>query len=385
MDRSSLILKTIREFYDGVLVPELGGQAFESLANLLAGEHLVFFTVDLDAHRVQFLTGVGVTPDYFRRLAMAAEAKIMPPGLLNMPSATVKFGKDFWVGEPFDNSAFYNEVVRPDGGHYGLVAAPFRHNRYGAFLAIERLREQPAFDVSDAAAPSRPPHLTNAMRVRLKLEEVEYANRQSHRAFDLLEIGVFIVDTELQPVFMNRFAEALVKEMDGLTLARGKLHSADPDITRALRSKVRSAAALRDKRPHHQLGIHDAVGVSVRLDIPRACHKSPLTATVVPLDLERSRGFLAPPSRAVIFVKRPPEIPHFDIAELQAQFGLTPHQTKLTALLAEGATLVQAANVLGVAMQTARWHLREIFERTGTHRQIDLVRLVLQKAHTGLK
>lgn len=142
MDRSSLILKTIRELYDGVLEPKLGAQAFESLSKLVAGEHLLFFTEDLHANRLQFFAGLGVTQDFFRRLAMAAEAKIMPPGLLTMPSGSLKFAQDCWAQESFERTAFYNEVVRPEGGHYGLVAAPFRQNRYTAFLAIERLHGQ---------------------------------------------------------------------------------------------------------------------------------------------------------------------------------------------------------------------------------------------------
>src|ERR1700733_12554846 len=100
MNRDSLILKTIRKLYDGVLEPELGAQAFESLCKAVSGEHLVFFTEDLQANRLRSVTGLGVTNDYFRRLGMAAEAKIMPPGLAAMPSGSVRFGQEFWLEEP---------------------------------------------------------------------------------------------------------------------------------------------------------------------------------------------------------------------------------------------------------------------------------------------
>jgi DNA-binding CsgD family transcriptional regulator len=379
MDRNSFILKIIRELYGGVLEPKLGAQAFESLCKLVAGEHLVFFTHDLHANRTQFLTGLGVTAEYFGRLAMAAETGIMPPGFSAMPSGSVRFGQEFWLEEPFDNSAFYNEVVRPDGGHYGLVAAPFRQNRYGAFLAIERLHGQPDFDGLDAESLRAVlPHLTNAILIRLKLEEAEFTARQSDHAFGLLDIAMFTVDAELRLVFMNRFAEILVKEMDGLTVVRGKLHVADPNIARALRKRVRSAIALGYKRPHHELDVRDAVSISERLEIPSISKRPPLTATVMPLASEISRTFLAPPSCAIILVKRPTGAPHLDLAELQARFGFTARQAELAALLAQGATLSQAGKALGIAMETARWHLREIFERTNTHRQVDLVRVVLR-------
>ena len=46
-----------------------------------------------------------------------------------------------------------------------------------------------------------------------------------------------------------------------------------------------------------------------------------------------------------------------------------------TALLAEGQSLTNAAENLGLTLATARWHLREIFKRTDTHSQIELVAL----------
>jgi DNA-binding CsgD family transcriptional regulator len=380
MDRSSFILKTIRELYDGVLQPELCAQAFESLCKLVAGEHLLFFTVDLHANRLQFVTGLNVSNDYFRRLAMAAETKIMPPGLLMMPPGSLKFAQDCWIRESFEKTTFYNEVVRPEGGYYGLVAAPFRQNRHGAFLAIERMHGQPDFDESDAdTIRAVLPHLTSAMLVRLKLEDVEYNARQFYGALEQLDVGVLIVDQELRPFFMNRFAESLVAEMDGLALGRGKLNAGSLSTTQALRRKVELAMALHDKRRHRQIEVRDVLKIGERLEIPRTNLRPPLIAIVAPLSVEIGQRLLAPPSRAVIFVKRPQQAPHIDIAEMQDRFGLTPRQAKLTALLAQGNSLSQAGKVMGIAVETVRFHLRETFERTNTNRQIDLVRLVLQR------
>jgi DNA-binding CsgD family transcriptional regulator len=49
----------------------------------------------------------------------------------------------------------------------------------------------------------------------------------------------------------------------------------------------------------------------------------------------------------------------------------------LTRVLAEGATLDSAAARLGLRIGTVRTRLKTIFDKTGTHRQADLVRLVL--------
>jgi DNA-binding CsgD family transcriptional regulator len=65
----------------------------------------------------------------------------------------------------------------------------------------------------------------------------------------------------------------------------------------------------------------------------------------------------------------------FDSVEVSKLLRLSPRQGALTALLAEGDSLTIASEKMGMTLATARWHLREIFKRTETHSQIDLVSL----------
>jgi DNA-binding CsgD family transcriptional regulator len=65
----------------------------------------------------------------------------------------------------------------------------------------------------------------------------------------------------------------------------------------------------------------------------------------------------------------------FNSVDLSKSLGLSPRQGTLTALLAEGVSLTLAAEKLGMTLATARWHLREIFRKTNSHSQIDLVSL----------
>jgi len=52
----------------------------------------------------------------------------------------------------------------------------------------------------------------------------------------------------------------------------------------------------------------------------------------------------------------------------------------LTHLVAQGITLDEASARLGLRVETVRTRLKTIFEKTDTHRQADLVRLVLLSA-----
>jgi len=56
---------------------------------------------------------------------------------------------------------------------------------------------------------------------------------------------------------------------------------------------------------------------------------------------------------------------------------LTRAEAELVAILMTGASLREAATVLELAPDTVRKRLEVIFQKTGTHRQADLMRLVL--------
>jgi DNA-binding CsgD family transcriptional regulator len=59
----------------------------------------------------------------------------------------------------------------------------------------------------------------------------------------------------------------------------------------------------------------------------------------------------------------------------EKNFALSPRQAEITSLLVEGYTLKEAAERLSQSFETSRWHLREIFRRTKTHSQPELVDL----------
>jgi DNA-binding CsgD family transcriptional regulator len=68
----------------------------------------------------------------------------------------------------------------------------------------------------------------------------------------------------------------------------------------------------------------------------------------------------------------PAELPE----SLAATFGLTPAELRVLGLIVRGGTITEAGTALGIAPTTARTHLARIMNKTGTERQVDLVRLV---------
>src|SRR5262249_34289346 len=62
---------------------------------------------------------------------------------------------------------------------------------------------------------------------------------------------------------------------------------------------------------------------------------------------------------------------------LQQLYGLSPTEARLAGALAQGLELREVAEFMSMAYETARFHLKRLMTKTGTRRQMDLIRLIL--------
>ena len=61
-------------------------------------------------------------------------------------------------------------------------------------------------------------------------------------------------------------------------------------------------------------------------------------------------------------------------------YELTPAEVRVCEMVSEGAPPADIARSLGVSINTIRTHLSHVFEKTGTKRQADLIRLLASLA-----
>ncbi|RYF07358.1 MAG: hypothetical protein EOO77_25915, partial [Oxalobacteraceae bacterium] len=103
----------------------------------------------------------------------------------------------------------------------------------------------------------------------------------------------------------------------------------------------------------------------------------PLMAAVVPSDdVEAASAECA----AVLYVVDPDQDLKTLIEPICAFYRLSPKETRLACALARGHSLAEAAAELHLREQTARTYLKQIFFKTDTNRQVELVRLLLLSA-----
>jgi DNA-binding CsgD family transcriptional regulator len=167
---------------------------------------------------------------------------------------------------------------------------------------------------------------------------------------DLLHEAVLVLARDARPLGMNRAARALLREGDGLVLSARGVAASTPVAAAALRRAVERAA----------------VGETTRMQLPRV-GRTPLSLRVEP----HPQGPCGD-AAAVVFVNDG-DSRTLRTHVLTARYALTPTEASVTRRLATGAGLEQIARELDISLNTVRGHLKQIFAKTGTHRQVELV------------
>jgi len=178
--------------------------------------------------------------------------------------------------------------------------------------------------------------------------------RLSAETLDLLRDAVLLVDATGEVLAANHRARTLLTQADGLALGAGRLEACD------------AAESQRLGR-----GVSRATGPARRastLRVTRRSGGSALRVTLMPL---------ADRAVAAVFVTDPTTMEKPDPARLMALYGLTRSEAKVAARMASGARLQDVARALGITTETVRGHLKRVFGKTGSHRQAELVHLLL--------
>jgi DNA-binding CsgD family transcriptional regulator len=71
------------------------------------------------------------------------------------------------------------------------------------------------------------------------------------------------------------------------------------------------------------------------------------------------------------------------LIRLRAEFGLTKAEARLASYLADGASLASMAQAFDVKLTTIRSQLQQVFAKTGTSRQAELVALLLSQGYVS--
>ena len=209
------------------------------------------------------------------------------------------------------------------------------------------------------------PHLRQYFRVRSALIDARALGATATELLDNTRAGVIQLDRRGRILEMNDRARRLLRANVGLSDRDGALGAATPEDNATLQHLL-SRALPRFGGPGESGSM--LLGRSGLL--PRfAVHVKPTAS--------REEGFRSRRVAALVMIVDPVGPARIDPRLVQSVLGLTPAESEVAVLLAQGRTTRQISVTTGRGYDTVRTHLKHIFAKLRVSRQLEVARLVL--------
>jgi len=177
------------------------------------------------------------------------------------------------------------------------------------------------------------------------------------RALDIVALGILLLDRQGRIIHSNRAARLLAEANRHLNLGKTLTTNISHE-----NKKLRQAISDVLKADHEQVYC---------LNLSRSEEERDLLVLVCALNNREH-------DPAAILLLSDPEkrvqVPHAVVAEL---FNFTPAEARIALALAEGKRTDDIATDMSISATTVAFHLRNLFQKTDTNRQADLIALIL--------
>ena len=209
------------------------------------------------------------------------------------------------------------------------------------------------------------PHLRQFVFVRQALASAEAMGASFAELLANKRVGVVHMDRRGAIVRMNDRARVILQRGDGLSDQGGRLRAWLPaDDTNLNQLLARALPNIHGSTTSGSIMIRRSPG------FPRlALHVNPMTV--------RQMDFGARGVGALVLIVDPTSRSIVDPDVVAATLGLTPSESRVAALIADGRSVGDIAVATGRRESSIRWHIKQIYRKLSISRQAELVRLVL--------
>jgi len=361
--------RLVGDLYDAAVDPALWRVALSGARDFIGGASAGIVTKNASANsgRVCFDDG-SIAPDYTASYfdGYVTLDPCTTGHFFSSPDAPVSTA-DLIPYPEFLETRFYREWARPQGFVDYMGAAVERSATTAVVFNVMRHESDGMFD---HAARRRmqlvAPHVRRAVAIGNAIELKTAEASSLTEVFDGLGAGVFLTDSGGRIMHANSAGQALLAEGGGLYASGGRLAMRQPEARRTLGAAL--AAAGRSKRDPELPGVD--ITFASREGGDYAGHILPLTSG------SRHKVAAAYGAVAALFVHKTSITLQSEPECIARHYGLTPTELRVLIAIVEVGGVPDVAEALGVAASTVKTHLGNVYGKTGTSRQADLVKLV---------
>ncbi len=367
--------KTLDLIYGAAIEPSLWVDVIQQLMSRIGGEGAVLMRTDIvDGKGVAIIANgdTATVETYFSYYCGINPFQLVPDPLSYVSGWAPKVLLDeHWMPRAdFERSEYYNDFLRPQSAEWGLAIRLCLRGFDLASISIGRGFKYGRFETPDLAAMERlQPHLIRAYALSERFGSLHGLNTGLVAALDDCPSAMFLLHEDGCILHANVAAECLLTRGDALLANGGRLHTTDAKAAGALAALIsRAGTDAWEQRSAGSLALREKG------------RRLPLTVTATPLRLEEASVF-ARGSAVLVCVTGSFAEATADV-KLAELFALTEAESRLAVALQEGLTLREASLRHGISINTARVQLANIFAKTKTHRQADLIRLMMSQGAT---
>lgn len=362
---SAKLIELIQSIYDAALDPSLWTDFLDKAAAEMHATHSLLLLLDADSLSEDVVLVRGLDPAVEIEYQNRVEEDIWANAVFTKPPGTAWLSEELVDPKDLHQTAFYADIARPSKCEHNVVAAISDSSPKMLFSFIRGKQHGPYGERDKRILQHLVPHLANARRVHHRLSGTLTLVHGIKQALDRSPYGVAVVGASGAVEYMNAGMDKLLANSSDLVLLNKRLQLKGTDDQRRFEERIRYAiiASLQD------------------LDVRRAnALLSPITLaghqiTVVPLSQRSKDSFTRKPC-CLVYISHPMLHGSVSADALRGIFGLTPAESLVCEALVQGGSLRDAALARGITMNTARTHLKNIFQKCDVHSQAQLVERV---------
>jgi DNA-binding CsgD family transcriptional regulator/PAS domain-containing protein len=362
----SALSKLIANIYDCALDPALWPQTLEKIAQHFHAVTVSIFAIEPMAQIIVFAHTWGDDP---ARIAADAEKTnsinpFLTIGWHNQVDEPARL-RSFMDPQELLQTRFYKEFM-VSKGWFDFANATLQKSAT-RYTAISAPRPKELGEVSDSELEIMgllAPHVRRALTIHETLEFRDCRLSGLRAALDLSPSPIFLLDDRGDLQEVNRAAERFLAEEGAARIERGRLYFNDARVHQKFAAAL-AAAGKGEFCPAETAAIRTAGGRAFAMEM------LPLTSPIRQMAAEPGRAVLA------LFIQEVGALQPLPGEVLVKLYGLTPAETRILVFLAQGMSLPEAAATLGVGEATVKTHMHNVFAKTGTNRQAEVVKLVM--------
>jgi DNA-binding CsgD family transcriptional regulator/PAS domain-containing protein len=363
------LLAVIETLYDAALDEALWPRALEALTDYTRSQAATFWTLDSSPQpTLPLLTTFNFDPAFMREYldGMVPEDPTVQY-LVHHPNQPIVHDGLFITEREKDRLHYYDWHGHHSDTRFRMVGQVRPAGGVQAGVALHRTRQAGRYEPCDLERFAFVyNHLARALAISVRLGSLGALQQCTASVLDSNPAAILFLNTERQIVYANRSAEALRSASDGIRWSKDRIVIARKAEQAQLDTFVGSVVR----------GTQSIAARGGLMRVTRPSGKRPYAVLVTPVGGSLPALSELRPS-VLIVITDPDAIALLPKDRLRGAFLLTDAEAQLAALIAAGDDLRCAAAKLGIQYGTARVRLAQIFQKTDTRRQGELVRVLL--------